>query len=85
MLIVVTSKHCVVGFNVQFEILVQVIFLQETHDSLSIIVILVFGRLFRLRFNQELVGGSNFFLIVNSHLEHHGQVINFGLDLGVKY
>ncbi len=52
------GESCVVNFDVELEVLVKAMGLKETYHSLRINVILMLGRLHRLRLYEECAGES---------------------------
>ena len=80
----VTGKSSVVNLNVHLEILVQTMCTKESNDCLGVHVILVLGRLHRLRFDKECTLKSVGTGIVASNGEHLCEVFLLALLVGIE-
>ncbi|MNJ69770.1 hypothetical protein D3C77_661600 [compost metagenome] len=79
------SSQCrVVRFQVQLEVFMQAVFLQECDCCSRIEVVLVLGRLFWLRLDQELTCVADFFCIIESHLEESCQVVKLKTHIRIQ-
>jgi len=59
----------VVGFDVDFEVWVQIVFAQKGEHGRNIEIVLVFGWFFWFGFDQELSGEANFTRVIDRHLQ----------------
>ena len=80
----VSGQGSVVHLDVHFEILVQPVCLQEADDGLRVHVILMLGRLHRLRFHEEGALETAGTSIVTGHAQHRGQVFLLTFLVGVE-
>ena len=78
-----TGQRGVVGFQIQFEVVLQVIRSQEIHARRRIAVILMLGRLFRFRLDQKLTGKPDLFGVVDGHVKEFAEVVQFPFHVGV--
>merc|ERR1712224_1031328 len=80
-----TSKGGVIGLNIELEVVLQAIRVQETNDSLRIIIILVGSGFSGLWFDEQLIIGTNLFLVVDGHLQECCHVINLIANLRIQW
>ncbi len=74
----------VVGLDVELEVLVEAVLLEEPPDRAGVGVVLVFGGLHRLRFDEELTVESDLLLVVHRHVEEVPEVVELALHVGVE-
>ena len=80
----VTGEGGVIGFNIQLEVVQQIILAQEVQAGSGVAVILVGGGLTWLRLNVELSFEANLFFVVHGHVQQAGEVIQFPLHVGIQ-
>ena len=79
----VAGERGVVGLDVELEVVGQAVAAQEGDDGGAVEVVLMVGRLLRLRLDQELAGEADLLLVVDGQVEELGQVVQLALQVGV--
>ena len=74
-LVVVTRQGRVIRLDVELEVVLEVVLAEEADHRLRVVVVLVLGRLARLRLDQEREVGANLLLVVHRHAQETTQVI----------
>ena len=62
-LVAVSCQHGVIGLDVEFEVLVQLVRLEEGDDGHGVVVVLMTGGLLRLRLDQKLTFEADLLLV----------------------
>ena len=74
----------VIGLQVELEMVDEIIFAQEIQASRGIGIVLMFGRLLRLRLDIQLAFEANLPLVINRHVQKRRQMVHLPLQLGVQ-
>ena len=82
-LVGVSGQVRVVTFQIELEVIGQVVGLQECDRRGSIEVVLVRRRFLGLGFDEELCVQADLLGVVHAHVEEAGDVILFALEIGV--
>ena len=72
-----TGESRVVGFDVEFEFVEQIVLAEKIEASRTIGVVLVCGRLPRFGFDPEFSGEADFFFPIHGHAQQGGQLVEF--------
>ena len=80
----VPRQRGVVGLDVQFEILEQVIFAQEIQAGRRVGIVLVLGRFLGLGLDVELALEPDALLVVDRQVQERAQVIQLAFHVGVQ-
>ena len=80
----VAGERGVVGLEVQLEVRQQVVFAQEVEAGRGVGVVLVLGRLLRLRLDVELALEADLLLVLDGHVQELREVIELALHVGVQ-
>ena len=79
----VTGERRMIGLDVEFDNPVKSVATNEVQTGSGVEVVLMFGRLFRLWFKQELTGETDRLRVIVGHVHEAGEVIEFPLHVGV--
>ena len=79
----VTCQRRVVSFNVQFNLFFQTKLFQEAIDRRSIVIILMFGRFLRFRFDKQRPLETDFMFMLNHHLHKAAQLFTLLTQVGI--
>ena len=80
----VTGQGGVVGLEIELEVGGQVVGAEEVAAGGRVAVVLVLGRLFRLRFDQKLPFEADFLGVVDGKVHEVPEVIDFPFHIGVQ-
>ena len=78
-----TGQNGVVGFDVELEVIKEVVLAEEIQAGGAVGIILVLGWLLWLGFNVKLTIETNFLFKINGHVKKARQVIELPLHVGV--
>ena len=78
-----TGESGVVGFDVEFEFVEQIVLAEKIEARRAIGVVLVSGRLPRFGLDPEFAGEADFFFPVHGHAQQGGQLIKFPLHVRI--
>jgi len=79
----VTCQRRVVSFNVQFNLFFQTKLFQEAIDRRGIVIILMFGRFLRFRFDKQRALETDFMFMLNHHLHKAAQLFTLLTQVGI--
>ena len=79
----VACENCVVGLDVELEMVQQFILAEKVQAGRRVRVVLVLGRLLRFRLDVELALEAEFLLPRHRHVEEPAQVVQLALHVGV--
>ena len=80
----VAGQGGVVGFDVDFEFVQQVVFAQEAQDGGGIVVVLVLGRLFGLGLYEQGAGKADCLFVFNGHVQEARELVLLVGHVGVE-
>src|SRR5687768_11686262 len=80
----VMGKRGVVNFDVEFEVLHQIVLAQERYHGCRIKVVLMFGRLHRFWLDEEGTLKSVCSGIIFRHVQKSGKVFLLALHVGIE-
>ena len=80
----VTGEGGVVGFQIQFEMIHEIILAEEIEARGGVGIVLVRGRFTWLWLDVELSGEADFFRVVHGEVEKVREVIEFALHVGIE-
>jgi hypothetical protein len=80
----VAGEGGVVGFQVQFEMVQQIVFAQEVQAGGRVGIVLMFGWLLGLWLDVELALEADFLFVIDGHVEEGGQMVQFAFEVGVE-
>ena len=72
-----------VGFEVELERIGQAVAAQEGDDVGGVEIVLMNGRLLRLRLDQELAGEADLLLVLDCEMEEPREMVEFAFQVGV--
>ena len=73
------GKDGVIGFNVELEVVEQVVLSKEIQAGGCVGIVLVFGRFLGLGLDVELSLKANFLFVIDCHVQEATQVVQFPL------
>ena len=79
----VAGERGVVRLEVQLQMRQQIVLAQEIEAGRGVGIVLVLGRLLRLRLDVELALEADLFGVVDGHVEELGEMIELALHVGV--
>ncbi len=79
-----TGERRVVGFEVQLEVVEQVVLAEEVQAGRGVGVVLVLGRLLGLRLDVERAVEADLLLVVDGHVHEAAEVVHLALEVGVQ-
>ncbi len=79
----VAGERRVIGFQVEFQVIDEIVLAEEVGARGGVGIVLVFGGLLGFRLDVELAGEADLFGVINSHVEKAGEVLQLALHVGV--
>lgn len=80
----VTSERRVIPLQIEGKPILKAVLPKERENGRNVEVVLVFGRLFRLGFDQELVVEPDVVRVICGHSEESRYVVQFPAHVGVQ-
>ncbi len=80
----VSGEGGVIGFDVELEVLEEVVLAEEVETGGGVAVVLVGGRLAGFWFDVELAFEADLLFVVDGHVEEGGEVFDLPLHVGIE-
>ena len=80
----VAGERGVIGFDVQLEVVQQVVFAQEIQARGGVGIVLMLGRFLGLRLDVELAFEADLLLVIDGHVQELGEMFQLALHVGVQ-
>ena len=80
----VAGQGGVIGFDVELELVQQVVFAEEAQNGSGVVVVLVLGRLFGFGFHEQGAGKADCLFVFNGHVQEARELVLLVGHVGVE-